>query len=60
MPVGPGGDQNGIDIFAVEQFVEVAVLGAVLVAILRVGHLFHGITAALLHVADGSEHHVGL
>ena len=55
MPVGPGGDQHGIDIVAVEQFAKVAIHVAVLIAVLLVGHLLDRDAARFLHVADGHE-----
>ena len=55
MPVRPGRDQHGIDILAVEQLAEVAILCAVVVAVMLVGNFLDRIAANLFHVAHGQE-----
>ena len=60
VPVRAGGDQHGVDVVAGQQLAEVAVGGAVRVAVLRVDHLLDRLAALGLHVADGHEPDVGL
>ena len=55
MPVRPGGDQHRIDILAVEQFLEVAILSAIVVAVVLVGNFLDRIAADFFHVAHGQE-----
>ncbi|MEZ6100761.1 MAG: hypothetical protein R3E01_17475 [Pirellulaceae bacterium] len=45
MPAVSGGDQHGVDIGAGEEFAEVAIGLAVLVAVVLVDELFSGIAA---------------
>ena len=59
MPAISGGNQDGVDIFAIEQFTEVPVELAVRAAIMLVDKCLSGITTAGLHVGDRNALHVG-
>ncbi len=58
VPVWTGGDQHGVNIIAGQQVAQIAVRGAILVAVLLVGLLLDGLAARGLNVADGHELHI--
>jgi hypothetical protein len=55
VPVRAGGDQHGIDIIAGQQFAQVAVGGAVLIAVFVVRHFLDRLAPVGFDVADGDE-----
>ena len=55
MPVRARGDEDGFNVAAGQQIAQVAVHGAILVAVFSVGLLFDGLPARGLHVANGDE-----
>ena len=60
MPVGARGNQNRIDVLAVQQVPEIAIRVAVLVAILGIGNFLDGNSTGFFHIADGDELNVFL
>ena len=60
VPVRPGGDQHRVDIAAGQQFAQVAIGRAVLVAVLGVGHFLDRLAARGLDVANRDKLHVRL
>ena len=60
VPVGPGRDQDGVDVLPVEQLAVVAVGVAAALAILLLSCFLDGSPAVFLDVADGRKLHVGL
>jgi len=59
VPAVTGGDQHGVDVFAVEQLAKIAIELEVLVAVVFIDQLLAGLAAAGLHVGDGQAPHVG-
>ena len=60
VPVRPGGDQYGIDIFAIEEFTKIAIRIAALVSVFVIDCFLDERTASFLDVAHRSELHVFL
>ncbi len=58
MPAIPRGDQDGVDILAIEQFPQVAIQLAILVAIVLVNQSFASIPSALLNIGDRNAPHI--
>ena len=59
MPAIASGNQNRVDIFAIEQFTEVAVKSTVRRSIMFVDQCLSGITTAGLHISDGHALDIG-
>ena len=59
VPVGPGGDEDGLDIAAGQQLAQVAVRGAVVVAVFGISPPLDRRAARFLDIAHGHELHVG-
>ena len=55
VPVGAGGDEDGVDVAAVEELAEVLVHRAGVVAVLLVGHLLDADATVFLDIADRRE-----
>ena len=60
MPAVTRGNQDGVDIIAGQQFAEVAIGVAFLVAVLFVGHLFDGLALISANIGDSDEADIGL
>ncbi|OPZ03119.1 MAG: hypothetical protein BWZ10_03321 [candidate division BRC1 bacterium ADurb.BinA364] len=60
MPAVSGGDQQGVDIVSGQQFEHVAIHRAILVAVMRIGHLFDQIATLGLDIAHCHEAHIRL
>ena len=60
VPVRPRGDEHRIDVAAGQKLAQVAIRGAIRIAILRIYRLLDRLAAIGPHVADGHEPGVGL
>jgi hypothetical protein len=59
MPTIPGGDQDCVDILAIEKFAKVRVELAILIVIETIDKLFAGISAGCLDIGNSHASHVG-
>jgi phosphoribosylanthranilate isomerase len=60
VPVGACGNEHGIDVATIEEFAEIAIHAAGVVAMMRVDDFLHRLSPSLLDIAHGCESDVGL